>query len=136
MCKDGHLRGGVGTGICNTGTWRRSWCARGLQKRTEYARPGSRVIPEFQADGLRGMIVGLIKKPHVKEDITQLGDAVELSKRLGYKNSSALWYYKNYVPANWNNAEVMKSLLDGTMVENFIKMLNNVSKYAEGLNNL
>ncbi|MGI5846745.1 MAG: PD-(D/E)XK nuclease family protein [Candidatus Cryptobacteroides sp.] len=92
---------------------------------------------EFQADGLRGMIVGLIliKKPHVK-DITQLGDAVELSKRLGYKNSSALWYYNNYVPANWNNAEVMKSLLDGTMVENFIKMLNNVSKCADGLNNL
>ena len=92
---------------------------------------------EFGAVGLRQMIVGILKRSHVK-NIHELDGAVELSTSLGYpdrqKNDS--WFYGNppqSIPVNWNNAEVMKSLINGTMISHFIEMLEIVDKCSEGL---
>lgn len=92
---------------------------------------------EFETVGLRQMIVGILKRSHVK-NIHELDGAVELSKSLGYpdRQKNYSWFYGNppqSIPVNWNNAEVMRSLINGTMISRFIEMLEIVDKSSEGL---
>ena len=92
---------------------------------------------EFEVTGFGQLIVGLNKKSHVK-NIHELEGAIELSKRLGYpdRRNNDSWFYgnpPNGIASNWNNADVMKSLQNGTMISLFVEMLDQVDKCSEGL---
>lgn len=90
---------------------------------------------EFEATGFKNMIAGLLRKEHVNS-ILEIPDAIVLSEKLGFtkKNKNWLWgALPSYIPSYWNNARVMKLLSDGSMVREFIKMLEVVSERSKGL---
>lgn len=90
---------------------------------------------EFEATGFKNMIAGLLRKEHVNS-ILEIPDAAVLSEKLGFtkKNKNWLWgALPNYIPSYWNNAKVMKSLSDGSMVQLFVRMLEDVSERSNGL---
>ena len=81
------------------------------------------------------MIVGLLKKTDV-ESILSIEDALKMAEGFGWPKKNNNWVWgtpPSYIPTYWNNATVMKSLLDGSMIQPFIMMLDEVSKRAEGL---
>ncbi len=90
---------------------------------------------EFEATGFKNMIAGLLRREHVNS-ILEIPDAIVLSEKLGYtkKNKSWLWgSLPSYIPSYWNNAKVMRSLSDGSMVQLFVQMLKDVSERSKGL---
>lgn len=92
---------------------------------------------EFEIRGFKDMIVGLLRKNHV-ESIHSIEGALTLSEKLGFKirgnNRNWIWGEPpSYIPTYWSNAEVMKSLSDGSMIRLFIKMLENVDECSIGL---
>ena len=90
---------------------------------------------EFEATGFKNMIAGLLRKEHVNS-ILEIPDAIVLSKKLGYTKQNKSWLWgslPSYIPSYWNNAKVMKSLIDGSMVQLFSQMLRDVSERSKGL---
>ena len=90
---------------------------------------------EFEATGFKNMIAGLLRREHVNS-ILEIPDAIVLSKKLGYTKQNKNWLWgslPSYIPSYWNNAKVMRSLSDGSMVQLFVQMLEDVSERSKGL---
>ena len=91
---------------------------------------------EFEATGFRNMIVGLLRKNHI-DSILQVSEAIDLSEKLGYTKRNKNWLWglpPSYIPRDWNNAKVMRMLSDGSMVQLFVQLLEDVSERSKGLN--
>lgn len=91
---------------------------------------------EFEATGFRNMIVGLLRKNHI-DSILQISEAIDLSEKLGYTKRNKNWLWglpPSYIPRDWNNAKVMRMLSDGSMVQLFVQLLEDVSERSKGLN--
>lgn len=90
---------------------------------------------EFEASGLRNMILG-INRINSNEDIRQNEAAAEYAKNAGFNRKNESWFWgapPQYIPTYWNNAEVMKMLVDGSMIKLFIKMLEQMSAHSKDL---
>lgn len=92
----------------------------------------------FEVRGLRSAYLGIY--PHEDEDICQNEAAKEFAKRAGFtgETPSWLWCYcteesRYNIPQDWNTADVMKMLIDGTMIDRIIKMLERMQEYSKGL---
>ena len=95
-----------------------------------------RFATEFEAVGLRRMVIGFIKNSHVK-DIRQLDDVKRFAtERMGYIKSNENWFWgypSESCYLDWNNAESMKMLVDGRMVDWFVNTLNEVDEKSKEL---
>lgn len=94
-----------------------------------------RFATEFEKKGLREMSIGFIKNEHVN-DIQELENVKTLAKNLGYNKHSVSWFWGYPHEANvynWNNAETMKMLRDGSMVKWFIDTLKNIQDSSGSL---
>ena len=90
---------------------------------------------EFEASGLRNMIIG-INWINSNEDIRKNEAAVEFAKNAGFRKKNESWLWgtpPQFVPTYWNNANVMKMLIDGRMINIFIEMLGQMSAYSKDL---
>lgn len=92
---------------------------------------------EFEARGFRNMIVGFLRRTHV-EDIRAVAGAKKLADEYGLSKENTNWFWgappsSFKIPTYWNNAQVMKSLTDGTMIRHFLEMLKDVDQRSEGL---
>lgn len=90
---------------------------------------------EFENVGLRNMAIGFLKHEDV-EDIQKLEDVAKLAQGLGYTKHTKAWFWGYPSEAkyyNWNNAESLKMLKDGRMLEWFINTLKNVSELSKSL---
>lgn len=95
---------------------------------------------EFGKYGLSDSSIGIYIN-NLDEDIRQNEVAKEFATRAGFtlKNPSWLWSWCSEsepgynLPLNWNTADVMKMLIDGTMIDRIIKMLERMQEYSKGL---
>lgn len=93
---------------------------------------------EFEKCGLSDPCIGIWINNR-DEDIHQNEAAKEFAKRAGFKNKNSTWIgcwcseSKYNIPQNWNKADVMKMLIDGTMIDRIIKMLERMQECSKGL---
>lgn len=93
---------------------------------------------EFEKCGLSDLYIGIYINNR-DEDIRQNEVAKEFAKRAGFKKENSTWigYWcsesEYYIPQNWNKADVMKMLIDGTMIDRIIRMLERMQEYSNGL---
>lgn len=93
---------------------------------------------EFAKYGLSDSSIGIYIN-NLDEDICQNEAAKEFATRAGFTRKSPSWLWcwcsesKYYIPQNWNTADVMKMLIDGTMIDRIIKMLERMQECSKGL---
>ena len=81
------------------------------------------------------MAIGLLKKEDC-EDIRNVSGANELAQRLGYSDKNKYWFWgypSQFQHRYWNNGKTIQQLMDGSMVEWFLKRLRNADEQSKGL---
>jgi len=92
-----------------------------------------RLSTEFDRRPLGDHIIGIVKYPHV-EDIRKVPGAIELAERLNFNKKNESWFWKSFKGAEeWNNANTLMELQDGTMLQKFKVALLEVLEASEGL---
>lgn len=88
---------------------------------------------EFESKWLKDPIIGFLRKDDVKrEDIEPLW--TDLQKRYGMKKNlnNELWIYKKFIGNNnWHTDDAINELMDGTIVNQFAEMIDEILNVAE-----
>ena len=93
---------------------------------------------EFGSKWLKKPIIGFLKKDDVKRETmeplwTNLQNLYKMKKNL----NNELWIYKQFIGNNdWHTDDAINKIMDGTMVNQFAEMIDEILDVAEQVKNI